>query len=123
MLVLGSLAVVLFDGAASLLSLQGGFAYSSAAWGSYVLYVAVGFFAARAGGVWSALRGGVVVGLVDASLGWGLSWFIGPGRPPSGVVSLASWTTVAIIVTITAAMCAAVGALGNRIVGPPAKFE
>jgi hypothetical protein len=112
------LAVVAFDAIASVASLKLGFAYTTAAWGSYVIYVAVGFIAARWGGISAALKAGAVVGLVDASAGWGVSWIIGPGHPAGLTLTPLSWCAVAITVAISASLCAAVGGFGARFVGP-----
>jgi hypothetical protein len=115
----GGLAVVAFDAIASVLSRQFGFAYTTAAWGSYVLYVAVGFFAARRGGMGAAIEAGVLVGLVDASAGLAVSWVIGPGHPAGFTLTPLSWCVVAIAVAFAAAICGAIGGLGSRFVGPP----
>jgi hypothetical protein len=115
----GGLGVVVFDAIASVLSRQLGFAYTTAAWGSYVLYVVVGFVAARRGGMSAAIVAGLLVGLVDASAGWAVSWDVGPGHPAGFTLTPLSWCVVAITVAIFAAICGAIGGLGSRLVGPP----
>jgi len=83
-LVAGSIAVLVLDIFGSLASKAFGFAYGSLAWGSLIIYAAAGFFAARSGGLRTAAQGGGVVALVDATLGWAISWALGPGRPAAG---------------------------------------
>lgn len=111
---LGSAAVLVFDLLASLASRHFRFAYAHAGFGSYLIYLAIGFFAARASisnalGV-AALAAGFA-GLVDASLGWAISWTIGPGQLPQGTqLTIPRWVGTAIFVV---ALAAAVGALGG----------
>ncbi|GAB3358579.1 hypothetical protein GCM10027430_29240 [Lysobacter tyrosinilyticus] len=38
------------------------------------------YFAARMFGFWAALLLGAVMGITDVTLGWAVSWAIGPGR-------------------------------------------
>ena len=77
-------AIVLLDLAAAVASLRFGFDYERIAWVSYALYALAGFFAARCGGVVLGALGGALTSLVDATIGWGVSWVLGPGRPPGG---------------------------------------
>ena len=83
-LVAASIAVLVLDIFGSLASKAFGFAYSSLAWGSLIIYAAAGFFAARSGGLRTAAQGGGAVAFVDATLGWAISWALGPGRPAAG---------------------------------------
>ena len=114
--VLGSAAVLIFDILASLASRQFGFAYARASVGSYLIYLAIGFFAARASasnavGVAAVVAG--IAGLVDASVGWVVSWALGPGRLPNGLqLTLARWVTAAVFVV---ALAAALGAVGGGL--------
>ena len=119
---LGSATVVLFDIVASLASRQLGFAYGLASVGSYLIYLAIGFFAARASasnavGVAAVVAG--IAGLVDASVGWAVSRALGPGRLPNGIPStIALWVTTAIFVVAIAAIVGAVGGLAGRRSAP-----
>src|SRR5260370_34070680 len=80
-LVAASIAVLVLDIFGSLASKAFGFAYSSLAWGSLIIYAAAGFFAARSGGLRTAPQGGGAVACVDATPGWAISAALGPGRP------------------------------------------
>ena len=115
-LLYGALAVILFDTAASLASRTLGFAYTSASTGSYLIYAVTGFFAARVLGWKGAALAGLTLGLVDATIGWGISWLIGPGQPPADVTFTPwMWPIIAITVSLTAVICALVGAVVARL--------
>ena len=73
--------VLVFDVAASLTSLGTGLPYGWFTIGSVVIYLATGYMGAPRFGVRSAVVATVLVALVDATLGWAVSWFIGPGQP------------------------------------------
>ena len=107
----GIIAVLLYDALASWTSAATGFAYGKLAPGSWLIYAAVGFVAARSSGIPAAIVAGALVGLVDASAGWALSWSIGPGRIPGFVLTPARWIQVAVFVSVTAAGMAVIGGL------------
>ncbi|PPT35780.1 hypothetical protein XarbCFBP8132_19730 [Xanthomonas arboricola] len=97
---LSCLAVIVFDAVASLVSLVLGFPYTYAAFGSAILYIAFGFFANSKFGFWAAVLLGLAMGITDATLGWAVSWAIGPGRLAGGTLTLSVWfytTTFAVI--------------------------
>jgi hypothetical protein len=112
-IVFGSVAVLLFDAIGSLVSKHFRFPYARLAPGSYVIWTAVGAFAA-----FSALDtllaraavAGWVVGLVDATLGWWISWQIGPGRPPAQLTR-SGVATISILVSVRAAVFGGFGGL------------
>jgi hypothetical protein len=87
-LVVASIAVLGLDTLGSLASKAFGFPFSSLAWGSLIIYAAAGFFAARGGGLRTAALGGGGVALVDTTLGWAISWALGPGRPAAGYTGM-----------------------------------
>jgi hypothetical protein len=123
--VLACLAIVVYDTAMSAASRTFGFPYTSGIAGSYLIYAAAGFFGARAGGgLWMGVLAGAAVGLTDATLGWLISWVIGPGRPPDGMRTAGSLAGVIIFVTFLAATVGFVGSLVARLFGsssaPPA---
>lgn len=113
---------MLYDALASLASRALGFPYERASVGSYLIYLAVGFAVARASTrsrVRSAALGTGLVGLVDATIGWGVSWAIGPGRIVDGTLSPARWSATAVGVVVFATIVGTVGGvLGAR--GQPA---
>lgn len=91
---LSGLAIVLLDVIAAFATMRYGFDYDRTAWMSYTIYALAGFFAARCAGATAPMEashgialgalGGACTSLVDASIGWAVSWIMGPGRPPGG---------------------------------------
>lgn len=74
-------AVVLaFDSVASVASMTTGIPYGWFSLGSAVIYLAAGYVGAPRFGLSKAVAAVIAVALVDATLGWALSWLIGPGR-------------------------------------------
>ena len=110
--------VVAYDAVASWASLQWGFAYRLALVGSCTLYGLFGFFGARRFGFGRALALGAWMGVVDASLGWAVSWWIGPGQVQSGVPGVGAWLRTAAFVGSVALVCSAAGA-GLAVVTQP----
>jgi hypothetical protein len=105
------LAVVAFDALASIVSRGTGMPYGWATYGSWILYIALGYLAGRTSPR-SALKfsalAGMIFGFADATLGWATSWLLGPGRIAGGV-SVIQWIFVAVIVTALATGFAALG--------------
>lgn len=116
--IIGVSVVVVFDLLASFASQSMGFAYGWASIGSYIIYFLIGLLAARsavANPVRAAAAVTAIAGLADASLGWWISWQIGPGKPaPDFVMTPARWVTTALIVVGLAAAVGAVGGLVGR---------
>lgn len=114
---LSCLAVIVFDGVASVASLALGFPYTYAAFGSAVLYIAFAFFAARKFGFLAAVLFGFAMGITDATLGWAVSWAIGPGRLAASTLTLSVWLYTATFVVVLAAMYGLVGGGIGAITG------
>src|SRR3989337_401791 len=101
-LLLGSLAGIVFDAIGSWASLRWKFPYPRLIIGSLMIYGTVGFLVAR---YTSPTLGGLVagfVGLVDATAGWAVSWIIGPGRWPAERVSVVRMLGTVLFVILTA---------------------
>ena len=115
-ILVGVLAVIVFDAIAALASRRFGFAYAKATVGSALIYGTIGFLAARgsdASPLQSAAFAAGIVGFVDASAGWGVSWIIGPGRLPGGTaMTLERWLGAAVFVV---ALACAIGVFGGVI--------
>jgi hypothetical protein len=107
-------AIVAFDAVASIISRMTGFDYTNFAYGSYLIQAAAGFFGRRSGlSFWGATLLGTWVGLVEATAGWAVSWWIGPGRVEGPVA-----TEVLIGIVLYVAIGATVlGALGSIVGG------
>lgn len=116
---IGAVTIVAFDAIASAASKALGFPYAHAIYGEMLIYLAVGYFAARStGNVGRAALAAGMVGAVEGTLGWWASWIIGPGRlpgNPSGVefaLELA-WGFV-FVVGIASVVGAIAGLAGRR---------
>ena len=112
-LLLGSLLVLSFDTLASLVSLHLQIDYGSFSFGSSFIYAYIGFYCAKYGNLlWSTLGAGVI-GLIDSTFGWYISWMIGPGRPDFEMTS-AEILTAVIFVSLTAMPFGLIGGLIHR---------
>lgn len=119
---LGVLAVLAFDTVASFASVGFGFPYEYAAVGSILIYATVGYLVFRRLGLFNAVGAALLVEVVDATLGWYISWQIGPGALPAGQATTAVIATTFVLVLIFAAVCAVIGSAIARVVhGPRAK--
>lgn len=85
-ILIGAAAVLIYDTVASLLSIQLSLPYPAFALGSILIYFFVGFFAARKSRFTNALVAVFFVELVDVTLGWAISWHLGPGRVAEGII-------------------------------------
>lgn len=116
---LGVLAVLAFDTAASFASVSFGFPYEYAAVGSVLIYATVGYLVFRRRGFFSAVGAALLVEVVDATLGWYISWQIGPGALPAEQATTAVIATTIVFVLIFAAVCAVIGsAIARAVHGP-----
>ncbi len=106
---LSSLSVVAFDAIASIASLALGFPYSYASIGSAVLYIVFACFAARMLGFWAALLVGAAMGFTDVTIGWAVSWAIGPGRIDVGTLTPSDWIYTAAFAIILGAIYGLIG--------------
>ena len=77
----GALAVIVYDTLGSIASLLFDFSYAWFMPGSLAIYVTVGFLASKGDRVslWKGLFAGSMIGLIDVTIGWYISWQIGPG--------------------------------------------
>jgi hypothetical protein len=105
----GVVAVLVFDTLGSIASRRLEFAYSRLAPGSFLIYAIVGIAAGRSASLGTAAASGAAVAFVEATIGWMIAWRIGPGRPPPGVAVPASrLVRTVIVVTITGALFAGI---------------
>ncbi len=81
---LAAVATILaFETIASLVSLATGWRYSLGNIGSLAIYAGIGFLAGRRFGIKRAVGVTVTVAAVESTVGWAISWAIGPGREPA----------------------------------------
>ena len=82
-----------------------GFDYSLLAPGSFLIYIGIGFVASRSS-VPVGIIAAAVVGFVDATIGWYLSWLIGP-------VTTLEELTIPVIITTVGSIPIIAGVLGG----------
>lgn len=104
-----ALSVIAFDALASLASLLFGFSYAYATLGSAVLYVVLTYLAARKFGFRIALLLGAAMGLVDVTIGWAVSWAIGPGRISIEGLTPTDWIYTGIFAIVLGAVFGFIG--------------
>jgi hypothetical protein len=114
-ILLGSAAVILFDTVASLASRHFGFAYVKASVGSWLICALVGYWAMRSAGMRGVVLAAVAIALVDATVGWAISWAIGPGRLSSGRMTPAEWAAAAVTVILLSLVAASLGAVAAKL--------
>ena len=112
----GSGAVLIFDTTASFASVALGFSYAYAATGSVLIYVTIGYLAFRTRGVGGSVQAALLVQLVDAAVGWPISWVIGASVVPADQLGLVSVAITLIAVAIFAVVCGLLGAGAARLV-------
>jgi len=111
---LGAIAILLFDALASLAARTLKFPYVYATVGSWLIYAGVAFAAAQRVSVPTAVVDTMLVAFVEATLGWRISWLIGPGRTPSGTVTASQLARALIFVLGAAAIIGAAAAWQAR---------
>ena len=111
-----ALVIVLFDGAGSVGSRVLQFDYTNLMWVSWGIYIAVGFLGCKRFDLMSGVGAGLITGLADSTVGWGLSAAIGPYLPsahhpyPVALILIAM-----IIVCILSTFFALIGALSCKV--------
>ncbi len=80
----GCVAVLLVDTIGSLISRSTRFPYGYFAIVSSAIYIAIGIIDGYVRSTRSAVISAFAVSLVDATIGWWISWQLGPGRLPAG---------------------------------------
>ena len=111
----GVAAVLAVDAGGSLISTWTGLRYSYFAVVSFAIYAAIGIIARRrAGSIRSSALAGLGVALFDTTVGWWISWFIGPGRVPTAASSPhLVILTVVLVVAFDTVVAVAAGAVWN----------
>jgi hypothetical protein len=107
----GVITVILFDISASVLSSYLGLSYGYFSIGSFLIYLAFGFLGARVSSWFYGSVVGAILGLADSTIGWAISWSIGPGRPEMEMNGL----LIAITVLFVMVYGAVVGLIGGAL--------
>jgi hypothetical protein len=97
---IGGLMVVIFDTVGSFASRIFGFKYQTLIIGSFLIYGTVGLAAAKYNGLIFAPLAAGIISLIDSTLGWCISWIIGPGRFEMEMNSKNIINTVIFVVSI-----------------------
>jgi hypothetical protein len=116
---IGIAAVLVFDTLASLASVALHFPYAYASFGSVLIYASIGFTVFRRNGLGSAIVAALLVESVDATVGWGISWVIGPGAIQNGQANAIVIATTIGFVMLFAVACSLAGATASRIIQGP----
>jgi len=107
--------ILLFDLVASILSQLLPIRYALFSIGSFAIYFLVGLLVARAAGLKLGVVAAATTGLVEATLGWAISWLVGPGRFPLEAVRPAEIVATVIMVILAPVVLGLVGALIGQL--------
>jgi len=108
---IGAIVIFLFDAVSAFISRSTGLAYAWFSIGSFLIQAGFGFLVGtRTKWFFGALMG-AVLGLVESTLGWVISWNIGPGKPEIEMNPVLIAVTI-VFVIITAAI---VGLFGGAL--------
>lgn len=107
-----SLGIIVYDSLASYISRGTGIDYQWFGLGSLVIYYLSGLFIARLKNIGFGVLAASTVGLVEATVGWAISYLIGPGKPQEAI-SLPIILFVILFVVILAGFIGLIGALAG----------
>ncbi len=107
-IVIGIIAVLLFDTLTAVISSSTGLRYEWFSIGSAIIAILFGFLVARQSRWFVGGLAGALLGFADSTVGWMISWTIGPGRPEPEM-SIAEIFFVIIFVTVETAVLGLVG--------------
>lgn len=113
--IIGSLVVILFDTLASFASRQYELNYGKFSIVSFSIYSLVGFFAVKSISLVQAIAATGIVGLVDSTIGWYISWIIGPGRPQIEM-NLKNKFIAIVFITMLASLSGFIGGLVSLLI-------
>ena len=115
----GVVSVLVLDTAASIASARLSFPYAYASAGSLLIYLAIGYVVFRTGGLAKAIGAALVVETVDATLGWFISWKIGPGALPAEQSGTGAIVASIVFVLLFSVVCAVIGSGLARVIHGP----
>lgn len=116
-IVLGAIVVVTYDTVTALVSQSSNISYGLFSIGSFLIYLIFGFLVARKSRWFAGIVAGTVLGLVDSTLGWAISWNLGPGKPEfemNAIFVAATIVSVVVLASIFGLMGGALSLLGKR---------
>jgi hypothetical protein len=115
-LILGA-TVLLFDTVTAFFSLKYSVSYTKFAFGSWLIYVMSGFVVKQAKWFWKSIVTGAAIAGLDATLGWLISWQLGPGRIPERLITTDTqkYGTIFIIIIVVTLQGTVLGLAGGAI--------
>ncbi len=78
---IGAIIIVLYDTIAAIISIGTGISYGWFSLGSFVIYLLFGFLTGRVSLWYLGALTGALIAVAESTIGWAVSWSIGPGRP------------------------------------------
>ena len=113
-IVIGSLVIVAYDALASAISTFTGFPYGLFSVGSSLICLLFGFLIGRNSRWFFGAAAGAFIGLVESTVGWAISWYIGPGKPTMELNGLMIVATIIFVVAV-GAFLGFIGGLGSLV--------
>jgi hypothetical protein len=110
------LAVLVLDTLGSLAARHWGFAYGSLSAVSFIIYFCAGVGGGRLSGVWSGGIAGGITALVDATLGWAISSWLGATSSTGPALTPLSITLVGVGVVFTGWLLGLLGGVIGKVV-------
>jgi hypothetical protein len=96
----GSIAVLLLDTVASFLALWLDTNYGWFSLASFMLYIIFGYLGARRSRWFVGAIVAMCMAVVESTIGWAISWQIGPGKATSDLSSVVIVVTIVFVVVI-----------------------
>jgi hypothetical protein len=81
LILIGAVVIIAYDFLSALISSITGIQYAFFSVGSFLLYVIFGFLAGLNSKWFQGIVAGAVMGLAESTIGWAISWYLGPGKP------------------------------------------
>jgi hypothetical protein len=100
-LLISCLSILAFDIIASFVSLIFQIEYTLFSLGSTIICIGIGFFGEKYGNLVLAVLSTTIAGIVDSTLGWYISWIIGPGRMEGELDLIIVFSTIVFVVFIS----------------------
>jgi hypothetical protein len=111
-ILLFGLIAIAFDTIWATIARAKGYSYSKGMWVSFLAYTFAGGVAAQSGNIFDGSFTGLGVSGIEATIGWWISWVIGPGRLPVTVSKEAAPRVILRTITIVMLIGACLGVLG-----------
>jgi hypothetical protein len=116
-LIFGLIAIA-FDGIWATIARAKSYTYSKGAWVSFLIYAIAGGVASQSTGIVDGIVSGACVAGIEATIGWWISWMIGPGRLPDTISKEARPKAIVnaiVIVMLTGALFGFLGAIVKSV--------